>query len=103
MTDRRTTTRRAFDVFFNKFLDGHPYLCRAVDISEEGVLCEVFMEPVTLHESFPIELELPGARRSLWVWGRRVRTEGQRVAIRFLTLHEDDRVALGTYLAALPA
>lgn len=102
MTDRRATPRRPFQVFFNKFLDGHPYLCRTLDISKHGMLCDVFTEPATRHESFPIELQLPGGRQSLWVWGRKVRTEERRVAIRFLALHEDDRVALDSYLATLP-
>ena len=103
MTDRRTSTRHHLDVFFNKFLDGHPYLCRAVDISENGILCDVFTEPATRHESFPLELRLPGEERSLWVWGRKVRTAGKRVAIRFLSLHHDDRAVLDQYLSALAA
>ncbi len=101
MTDRRTSTRKPFDVFFNKFLDGHPYLCRAVEISKHGLLCDVFTEPVTRHESFPIELKLPGGKHSLWVWGRRVRTQGKRLAIKFLALHAEDRVELDRYVATL--
>ncbi len=103
MPERRHTTRRPFDVFFNKFLDGHPYLCRAVDISRNGVLCEVFTEPTTPHQSFPIELRLPGDERSLWVWGRKVRSTGKREAIRFIALHPDDRAALDRYLTVLAA
>lgn len=103
MPDRRHTIRHGLDVFFNKFLDGHPYLCRAVDISRSGVLCEVFTEPTTRQESFPIELRLPGDERSLWVWGRKVRAAGKREAIRFLALHTDDRIALDRYLKALAA
>ena len=65
MRERRLTVRRPFDMFFNKFLDGHPYLCRAVDISRHGILCEVFTEPALPQRSFPIELRLPGEERSL--------------------------------------
>jgi hypothetical protein len=103
MPDRRHTIRHGFDVFFNKFLDGHPYLCRAVDISQTGILCDVFTEPATRHESFPLELRLPGSERTLWVWGRKVRAAGKREAIRFLALHTDDRIALDRYLKALAA
>ncbi len=99
MSDRRSAKRLPFTVFFNKFLEGYPYLCRAVDISAGGILCDEFVEPKVRQESFPIELELPGARRSLWVWGRRVRTEGGRTAIRFMALHEGDRAELNRYLA----
>jgi hypothetical protein len=100
MSERRNTTRQPLDVFFNKFIDGHPYLCRSVDISESGILCDVFSEPATTHASFPLELRLPGENRSLWVWGRKVRTSGKREAIRFLALHADDRASLDRYLGA---
>jgi len=103
MSERRHTKRLPFDVFFNKFLDGHPYLCRAVDISESGILCDVFTAPATRHESFPIELRLPGEQRSLWVWGRKIRTAGKREAIRFLALHMDDRAMLDRFLHACAA
>jgi hypothetical protein len=103
MSERRQTKRSPFVVFFNKFLDGHPYLCRAIDISESGILCDVFTEPETRHESFPLELRLPGEDRSLWVWGRKVRASGKREAIRFLALHADDRAALDRFLHAVAA
>ncbi|HVU02731.1 MAG TPA: PilZ domain-containing protein [Polyangiaceae bacterium] len=103
--ERRTELRHGIDVFFNKFLDGHPYLCRAVDISRTGILFDVFTEPETRHESFPIELRLPGEDRSLWVWGRKVRAGGshRREAVRFVSLHTDDRIALDRYLTTLAA
>ena len=100
MHERRHDQRRSFDVFFNKFLDGHPYLCRAVDLSQTGLLCEVFTQPETLHDAFPIELELPGIARRLWVWGHKVRKAGKREAIRFASLHPDDRIALDRFLKA---
>ena len=103
MPERRHTARRPFDMFFNKFLDGHPYLCRAVDLSRNGILCEVFTEPASPHQSFPIELRLPGDERSLWVWGRKLRALGKREAIRFIALHADDRIALDRYLSTLAA
>lgn len=98
MRERRQTERRSFDVFFNKFLDGHPYLCRSVDLSRSGILCDVFMQPDTRHEAFPLELELPGIARRLWVWGNKVRTFGTREAIRFVSLHTEDRIALDRFL-----
>ena len=103
MPERRNNVRRPFDIFFNKFLDGHPYLCRAVDISRHGILCDVFTEPQSVQQSFPIELRLPGEERSLWVWGRKLRTSGKREAIRFIALHAEDRMALDRYLTTLAA
>ncbi|MBM4364098.1 MAG: PilZ domain-containing protein [Deltaproteobacteria bacterium] len=103
MDDRRRATRKPLDLLFNQFLDGHPYLCRAVDLSASGVLCDVFTDRMTWHEAYPLELELPGAPRRLSVWGRRVRAEGRRLAIRFVALEADDRRLLSEFLAPQPA
>jgi len=103
MSDRRRARRQPLDVFFNKFLDGQPYLCRALDISRNGILCSVFTEPATPQQAFPIEIRLPGDARSLWLWGRKVRATGRREAIRFIALHDDDRTLLDRYLQTLAA
>jgi hypothetical protein len=103
MRERRQTERKLFDVFFNKFLDGHPYLCRTLDISRSGLLCDVILQPENARVAFPLELELPGTARRLWVWGTRVRQAGAREAIRFVSLHADDRITLDRYLTALAA
>jgi hypothetical protein len=103
MTDRRRHPRRHVDLFFNKFLDGHPYLCRAVDLSERGLLAVTYTEPEVLAESFPLELRLPGQKRSLWVWARTVRRTAKRHAIEFLRMDARDRRELDAHLASQAA
>jgi hypothetical protein len=102
MPERRTAPRRLVDVFFNKFLDGQPYLCRAIDISRHGLSCDVFIEPKTTQKAFPIEIRLPEHSQSLWMWGRKVRALGRREAIRFVALHDEDRVMLDRFLTPCP-
>jgi hypothetical protein len=103
MSDRRHHPRQQVDLFFNKFLDGHPYLCRAVDLSENGLLALTYTEPAVRAESFPLELRLPGQKRSLWVWARTARRGDRHHAIEFLRIEPKDRKALDAHLSSLSA
>ncbi|HEY5956224.1 MAG TPA: PilZ domain-containing protein [Polyangiaceae bacterium] len=102
MSDRRKHPRKQVDLFFNKFLDGHPYLCRAIDLSEKGLLAVTYSEPEVAAGSFPLELRLPGQKRSLWVWARTVRRTAKQHAIEFLRLDPRDRRDLDYHLSAQP-
>lgn len=86
MIERRSTCRRPVDLFFNKFLEGYPYLCRTLDVSPSGALVETFAEPDSEAERFPLELRFPGDRSSLWLWARRVRSKGRVQALEFMAL-----------------
>jgi hypothetical protein len=88
MRERRTADRRLVDVFFNKFLDGYPYLCRSLDVSEHGVLVETYAEPEVDAERFPLELRFPHAKETLWLWARRVRRNGRQEAFEFLAMSQ---------------
>ncbi len=99
MFDRRHAYRRPIDMFFNKFLDGHPYLCRSVDLSRAGLLAVTFAEPRTVRGSFPLELRLPDDEAdSLWIWARGVWRRGARQAIEFVGIDAGDRERLDRYL-----
>jgi hypothetical protein len=100
MSERRRFPRQQVDLFFNKFLDGHPYLCRAVDLSEKGLLAVTFTEPDVRAESFPLELRLPGQKRSLWVWARTARRADSSHAIEFLRIDPKDRSVIDAHLQA---
>lgn len=99
MSERRHHQRKQVDLFFNKFLDGHPYLCRALDLSEKGLLAVTYTEPEVRAESFPLELRLPGQKRSIWVWARTVRRTAKQHAIEFLRMDARDRRDLDAHLA----
>jgi hypothetical protein len=103
MSERRHHPRQQVDLFFNKFLDGHPYLCRAVDLSTKGLLALTYSEPEVRAESFPLELRLPGQKRSLWVWARTARRNERHHAIEFLRIDPKDRKALVTHLSSMSA
>jgi hypothetical protein len=87
-------------VFFNRFLDGYPYLCRAVDLSSSALLIETFSEPETRAERFALELRFPGDDDSLWLWARRLWRRGEREALEFVSLSCAARNRIERYLGA---
>lgn len=84
--ERRRVDRRNADLFFNKFLGGHPYLCRTLDVSERGALVETFAEPEWPSGRFPLELRVPESRQTLWLWARSVRRIGRHQALEFVSM-----------------
>lgn len=98
MFDRRSSPRKPVDVFFNRFLDGHPYLCRAIDLSDKAVMVETFSEPESSAQRFPLELRFPGDKRSLWLWTRRLWRRGQREALEFVAMSGPAQKRIQRYL-----
>lgn len=43
--ERRTAPRTPAQVYFNKYIDGQPYLCETVSVSETGMLLRRIAEP----------------------------------------------------------
>jgi hypothetical protein len=87
-------------VFFNKYLGGHPHLCRALDLSPTGMQVVVLSEPDGAMDSFPLELRLPGDQKTLWLWGRSVRRSDRKQAIEFVGLSEAARRRIARFVQA---
>jgi|GEM_PF-1928121 hypothetical protein len=103
MNERRHCNRKNLDLFFNKFLNGHPYLCRTVDVSPTGLLAVTYTEPDTQQQSFPVELRLADSDDSLWLWARTVRWAGRKQAMQFLRMDRRARARLrALFLAGAP-
>jgi hypothetical protein len=100
MFDRRTCPRSPIDVLFNRFLDGYPYLCLGVDLSERGIQIETFSEPESKSDRFPLELRFPGDKQSLWVWARRLWRKGHREALEFVSMSGPARKRIERHLAS---
>ena len=94
MNERRRNNRLNLDLFFNKFLNGHPYLCRTLDVSPSGLLATTFVEPVDQPNRFPLELRLPNSSESIWLWARAVRRTGRFQAMKFEKVTRRDRMKL---------
>ncbi len=83
-------------------LDGFRHACRAVDLSATGMLVE---RPRTLAERDPpqlgaYELHLD-ASRPIRVRGRTVRSEGRILAVRFVVVHDVDRLTIAEHADTL--
>lgn len=79
-------------------LDGFRHACRTVDLSATGMLLE---RTRTLAEREPphlgaYELHLDG-RRPIRVRGRTVRWDGRIVAVRFVVMHDVDRLTIAEH------
>lgn len=98
MFNRRSQTRVPVDLFFNKYLDGYPYLCRGLNLSRTGLLAMTFSEPEQKMESFSIELRLPGEKSSLWLWARGVWRQSDCQAMQFVTPDRESRRRLHRFM-----
>ncbi len=58
--NRRATTRARVDVLINRFLDGHPYMCRMTDISSTGLRLVPLLEPKGAPKFMGLQFQLPG-------------------------------------------
>jgi hypothetical protein len=103
-SDRRTQRRKPLDVFANRFLEGYPYLCRATDISPEGMclrrLHEPALAPGPRARFMGLQFQLPGSSEVLTASGEVVShddTSGT-VGVRFTQLAPRTARALRSFL-----
>jgi hypothetical protein len=94
----RSDVRRPFQMLFNKYIGGHPHLCRTVDLSAQGLRAELFTHPDGADETFPVELRLPYDDDSLWIWARRVWQRERHEAVQFMSMRDCDRARLKQFL-----
>jgi hypothetical protein len=88
-SDRRGQRRAKTDLFVNRFLNGHPYLCRMTNISRSGARLVPIIEPrLTPAPSFMgLQFQLPGCPGVVTASGQAVTTyDGRAVGIRFTRL-----------------
>jgi hypothetical protein len=98
MTDRRSLGRREIEVLFNKYIDGHPHLCRVLDLSATGLSAVQIGGPERRPDTFAVELRLPGDGRVLWVWARSVWKRGRSEGLEFVGLSATDARRIDRYL-----
>ena len=58
--NRRTSHRAKVDLLINRFLDGHPYMCRMTDISSTGLRLVPLLEPKGAPRYMGLQFQLPG-------------------------------------------
>jgi hypothetical protein len=106
-SDRRAMRRARTDLFVNRFLNGHPYLCRMTDISLSGARLVAINEPrISPPPVFMgLQFQLPGRREVLTASGEAVTREGEEqdghaVGVRFTRLPPAAAAAIEALLTA---
>lgn len=95
MTERRRMARARFGrMLFNKYVDGFPHTAELLDLSATGMLVRKIHEPQVTRDFFSLELGVPGSTERMWLWARRVWSEGDKEALRFVGIDPMDRVRL---------
>ena len=96
-TERRAAPRREAHVYFNKYIDGHPYLCEAVELSATGMLVRRVNEPDAPRACYAVELAAgplgPGEER-IWLCASPVWSADGLEALQFVAQSERDRQLL---------
>jgi PilZ domain len=104
--ERRAKRRAKTDLFVNRFLNGHPYLCRMTDISLSGARLVAINEPrITPPPAYMgLQFQLPGRREVITASGETVTCEDGRdgctVGVRFTRLPATAVAAIQALLAA---
>jgi hypothetical protein len=98
--DRRSCRRVPLDVLANRFLDGYPYLCRATDISRQGIRVRRFAEPCSRSRFVGLQFQLPGSDEVITAAGEIVSSNDaeRAVGIRFTQLPPNAAAAIERFL-----
>lgn len=99
--DRRAGKRVSVDVLMNRFLDGHPYMCRMLDISRTGARLAPILEPDPDRSPryMGLQFQLPDRDDVLTASGEAIRRGGKTVGVRFTNLPPDSAWALESFLS----
>ena len=101
--DRRNDRRRPVDVFVNRFLNGYPFMCRAMDISRTGMKLVPLLEPTDKTPRFMgLQFQLPGTREVISASGEAVFADGEDgpVGVRFTRLSPVEADLIEKFVAA---
>jgi hypothetical protein len=106
MFERRAAPRTSARVYFNKYIDGHPHLCEALELSATGMLVRRIHEPDAERAAYAVELAtgpLDGDGERLWLCASPVWSAGELEALRFVECGLRDQALLGGLLERLAA
>ncbi|MGA7740679.1 MAG: PilZ domain-containing protein [Polyangia bacterium] len=98
--DRRSERRLKVDLLVNRFLNGYPYLCRAVNISRTGMRVLPLGEPAVATQFMGLQFQLPGSEEVVTASGEAVSASGSRgpVGIRFTRMPPASAEHIGRFV-----
>jgi hypothetical protein len=100
-SDKRRERRVSLNILLNKYIDGEPHVCRAVNLSRGGMLVYKVFEPDVAHSEVSVEFQLPGSPRVLRADGIALAEHAWARAhgIRFTRMADEDRQLIERFLA----
>src|ERR1700759_3481613 len=100
--NRRQNQRAKVDLLVNRFLDGHPYVCRVTDLSTSGLRLVPLIEPKGTHRFMGLQLQLPGTNVVVSASAEAMNgMDGMTgTGVRFTNLPRESESALREFLAA---
>jgi hypothetical protein len=101
-TERRAAPRSPARVYFNKYIDGRPHLCEAVELSSTGMLTRRIHEPDAERAAYAIELAggpLAAGDERVWLCASPVWSDGELEALRFIECSDRDRALVEGLIA----
>jgi hypothetical protein len=102
--ERRAAPRAEARLLFNKYIDGHPHLCEAVELSTTGMLARRVHEPDAQRAAYAVEIAsgpLEHGAPRVWLCASPVWSRGDLEALRFVECSDRDRALLDAMLARL--
>ena len=104
--DRRAAPRVEARVYLNKYIDGQPHLCEALEISTTGMLVRRVHEPDAPRAAYALELAagpLDAGEARVWICASPVWAAGDLEALRFVECSDGDRARLQGLIAKMAA
>lgn len=103
--DYRREARKPIDIVLNKYINGEPHLCRAVNLSRGGMLLHKIFEPDLPHHAVLLEFQLPGCERVLRAEGTTLMESpsARSVGVRFTRMSQETSQLLEAYLGQIQA
>lgn len=98
--DKRSERRLPVDIVLNKYINGEPHLCRALNISRGGMLLRKVFEPDLPHHHVLLEFQLPDCADIIRVEGVALMESpsARAVGVRFTRMSEQSRQSIDRFL-----
>ena len=102
--EQRRDARKSINIVLNKYINGEPHLCRAVNVSRGGMLLHRVFEPDRLHHAVVLEFQLPGSETVLRAEGMALMGSpgGRSCGVRFTYMSSEACQVLDQFLAPSP-
>src|SRR3954468_5362613 len=102
-TERRSAPRSPASIYFNKYIDGQPHLCEAIELSATGMLVRKVHEPEAARACYAIEIAPGSEGEGVWLCATPVWSSGPFEALGFVGQSAVDRERVAGLIASLDA